>query len=521
MSAADPARRTPRRARLASVTLATAVFGLMPALLVVYDGLYHEFWRDEVQAYLEARYAPFPDFFAVMHLEGVPFLFHLLLKLYGTFLPPLATMLVVGWMGYETLLFGTYRLLRSICGDPVRSLVITLLLSLTYNYVYELGVVVRQYGMSMGLALVTLALLRDALRTGRRALVVPAAVACALGASSSPHGACVCGGALVAYTVIALLRGQLDLRSVLILAGTVPFFALTAYLAMPFAERCASVEPPMLQAPSEFSLFARQALAGSVTPQDWWVAASFGEEHFINRLGVLRGWSPSWLAAGAVLALASRSRRLLNPRELEFFDVIAIVVGWAPLLEIIVEHFWGSPRHHLFLSIPGVVVVLGWMARSPWRRWLWVAAAPFFAFELVLAARDLKMDHDLPFSDSKAVAARLAPDAHVVADSFMAHSGLLFWRPDAVLRGADQAGRRARFTRPDQEWATRVAIQPLVADECRQTPDRVFYVGTEAGSMSSCLKLVMRGTPYFEQLWTGEHPFDLWQVDCTCIARSP
>jgi hypothetical protein len=150
-----------------------------------------------------------------------------------------------------------------------------------------------------------------------------------------------------------------------------------------------------------------------------------------------------------------------------------------------------------------------------------VAAAPFFAFELILGALDLKMDHDLPFSDSKAVAARLGPDAHVVADSFMTHSGILFWRPDAVLRGADQAGKRARFTQPDRQWATRVAIGPLVAAECRETPDRVFYVGTEAaGSMSSCLKLVMRGTPYSAQLWTGEHQFDLWQVDCQCIDGS-
>src|SRR5262249_7974925 len=72
----------------------------------------------------------------------------------------------------------------------------TLAFSLTYVYAYELGAVVRQYTLGLGLALLSFAHLRDALRTGDRRRVRAGAVAAGLAALTSAHSACVAGGGL-------------------------------------------------------------------------------------------------------------------------------------------------------------------------------------------------------------------------------------------------------------------------------------------------------------------------------------
>jgi hypothetical protein len=499
--------------------LAAAVFVGEPAALMAYDAKFHEFWRDEAQACLIAVNAPFPEFFSVMHIEGVPFLFHLLLKLFGQVLSPVGALLMGGAVGFMVLLLGTYRLLLAICGDRVRSLAATLILSLTYNYAYELGVVVRQYGLSLGLAMLTIALLRDALRTGQRSYVARAAVVCSLGAMTSAHGAAICGGALVAYGIFALVRRQLSARNVGLLAMTAPFFALTGYLALPFDGRFGATNVAIAHSTEEFLLFGAQAIVGGFTPQDWWVAAGFGAPSTLDRLALARSLAAPLLLLGGVLALLSFGRRVLTLRALEWFDLVAVVTSWGPLAEILVHHYWGSPRHHLFLSVPLTVILVGWILRSLFWQYLVVTWLPYLAYGATLAWMTFALDIRHPFSDVKEAAHLLPNRAHVVADSFTRQVSYLLWRPDITMRGADQRGRYARYTISDANWQTRVPLRALVAEECSAAPDRTYYSGGFPHELgAACVSRVIRATPRTEQYRTDEQ-VDLYWVDCECLLR--
>jgi len=519
-----PSGRGLRNPSTLTVVGASALAAAMGAL-IAFDAAYHEFWRDEVHAVLLGSAVPLHRYLFAMRVEGTAFLFQLMMKLFRTMMSPEQSLLLGGGLGYGMLLFGTYRCILSICGRRLPSLLLTALFAGTYVYAYELGVVIRAYGLGAGFALLTNAYLRQALRGHEIRPVVLATVAGSICALTSIFPACLAGGSFVAFAVVSVWRHR-GVRFVLPTLGALPCFALAGFLALPFPGRVAEANVDLHRTGAVFLRLALQALSGSLTPQDWWVSASFGDPGTLDRIAMFRHWAVLGVAAGVAYSVALRLLAGWRAyRAILVFDVLAIVIGWVPLLEIIIDHYWGSPRHHAFLGFPVAVLLAGWGAqRSPggagWTSAASLAfASAWFVFQFVICARDVALDVERPFSDSKAAAALLPTDAHLVTESFTMQEGYLFWRPGIVMRGGDMAGRALPYTAADVAWTVRVPIAPLVQQECAAAPDRTFFSGERrsVSSLGGCLRLLRPKTPASEQFRTDER-FDLWQVGCLCVA---
>jgi hypothetical protein len=492
--------------------------------IVLYDARYHEFWRDEAHTYLFNEHVPLHRFLLAKKVEGHPPLYDLLTVPLVPVLSPFARILVAEAVGFGVLLFGTYRCLLSICLRPVASLVLTALFAASYVYVYELGVVVRCYALGAGFGLLTSAYLRDALRGHSLRPVwlgTAAGAACLL---SSTHAATIAAGAITAYGFVSLWRHRGILMALPTLA-VLPFLYLLYWEIEPFPGRSGELNLDLKLPHDQFVMMAKQALAGSFTPQDWWVTTVFGDPHVLDRIALLRHWG----MVGALAALAYSIVLRLAPdfksyRPVLVYDVLSIAIGSAGLLEILVNHYWGSPRHHVFLSLPAVVLASGWGAQRGYGplRHAGALALPalgaWFAFQIWVGARCLLLDVDLPFSDTKAAAALLPRDAHLVADSLTTQESYMLWKPDIVMRGGDSGGRSMGYVGFDSAWHASAPLLPMVREECGKAEDRTFFSGWgwELGGVSACLKTLRPASEHSEQTRPDER-FDLSQVDCACV----
>jgi hypothetical protein len=519
LSSALAVGRPPVHKVVAAGLLAAAV-----AALVAYDARYHEFWRDEVHTYLFNEHVPLHRFLLAKKVEGHPPLYDFLTVPLVSFVSPFGRILVGAAVGFGVLLFGTYRCLLSICRSPVASLVLTAFFAATSIYVYELGVVVRCYALGAGFGLLTNAYLREALRGHSWRPVILGTVAASLCLLSSTHAATIAAGSLTAFGLVSLWRHR-GIKMALPTLAVLPCLAVLVYEILPFPGRSSELNVDMHRAGEQFTKMALQALAGSFTPQDWWVATSFGDPEVLDRLAFLRHWG----LLGALAALAYSIALRLSPdwkyyRPLLVYDVLSVTIGWAALLEIVVNHYWGSPRHHVFFSLPAVVLAAGWGAQRGVGSMRLASAvalpllASWFAFQIWVGVRDLALDIDLPFSDTKEAAARLPPDAHLVADSLTMQEGYLLWQPGTVMRGGDNAGRSMGYVGFDNAWHMSAPIVPMLREECTKAGDRTFFSGSRGslGPLSSCLRVLRPATSHSEQLRPDER-FDLSQVDCGCL----
>jgi hypothetical protein len=502
------------------------LLALAVGALVVFDARYHEFWRDEVQPILLGANVPLHRFLTAKKADGAPPLFDLLTVPLVGVLSPLYRLLLTGAVGFGVLLFGTYRCILSICCRRVPSLVLTALLACTYVWGYELGVVIRVYGLGAGLALLTNGYFREALRAHSLRPVVLGTAAGGLCLLTSTHAATIAGGAFVAFGLVSLWRHR-GVKLALPTLAVLPCLAVVVDIMRPFSGRTSEANVNLARSAGEFVKLAMQALAGGFTPQDWWVTASFGDPGVLDFIARLRHWGHWGILIGAAYSIGLRLTDGWKAyRPLLAYDVLAVLVGWAALLEIVVNHYWGSPRHHAFFAIPVVVLVAGWGASQGFGALRWASAAalplmgPWLAFQVVVLARDLALDVELPFSDTKAGAALLAPDAHLVADSLTYQEGYMLWRPGIVMRGGDHGGRRLGYVASDPAWHMGAAAAPMVRAECDQAPDRTYYSGPSGnlGALAGCLHLLRAATPHSEQLRPDER-FDLSQVDCACVGR--
>ena len=82
-------------------------------------------------------------------------------------------------------------------------------------------------------------------------------------------------------------------------------------------------------------------------------------------------------------------------------------------------------------------------------------------------------------------------------------------------------GRRFRYIRADSEWHVEVPVPPLVAEECREAPDRVYFAGFEPalGELSACATRVEYPRILFDDHPSTWETFDLFRMDCACVAR--
>jgi hypothetical protein len=493
----------------ARALLLRALLCVLPAaLLFAFTRAHHEFWRDEAQAALIARHVPLSGLLHAMRYEGAPPGFHLLLKVLQLVLAPPTALALAGALGYAALLAGTFHLLRVVSGRARTSAVLTALLALTNTYVYELGVVCRPYGLGLGLDLAGIAELLVARRLRRPDRAVSGALLLGAAAITSDHAACVAGAALASFVLVELRRGlRLPLRAL----GSLPFFALTFYLMAPFEDRT-----PEVATAGNAALRGAFRLAGN----------------FLEAGGLAGGWwrhdgvepPPSWpafrlfAAAMGIVALTRVWTRRRRDLGAELFALGTVALSWATLLYIFVAWYAGSYRHHLFLWMPALVLALGAIAGARGKeRFPLLAAvvllAPWFGYQLALARDDVLGDLRGAFTQTKATAALLPADAHVVADRDYAILGLGLWRADLSLRAADGQGRRFTYLVVDRAWHKRVTLPPLVKEECRAAPDRTFVAVTRTplGDLAKCAARV--------QARAGMLPserFDLHRVDCAC-----
>lgn len=513
--------------RLFSRDPGALLLGVIALLVAAFSYLCHEPWRDEAGAMLEASAVPWSGLLAAMRLEGIPPLYHVLLKALGSVLPGHEALVLAGLLGFSTLLFGTRRLAEAVGASPRAALGLTAALACTYVYAYELGVMMRQYTLGLGLSLLCLAHLRIALvRGSRRSLRIGAATG-GLAALTSAHSACLAGGALLAFGLLWLARRRRLARIWPVLL-TLPCFALVVYDALPHPGRTPEANRALHHTLRVASRLAAQAVVAGVMPFDWWHASSFLPRALASLLAALRGLALWSLLAGAALALVLRVRGALLRRRLstDLFELVAVLLSWPPLLLIIVEHYWGFHRHHLFLGLPLVLVVAAWSLSRPGARplsaprALLFALVPWFLLQASLAFGDLLLDYHHPFSDTRAAAAALPPSAHVVAVDEWRTAAMLFWRPDLRLRAQSGRGRVFHYSRPDTDWHRAAPLPPIVAEECHLAPSLVFLAGPSdvLGPHADCATLIdYPRTPFADHPFTWE-TFPLHRIDCACLA---
>jgi hypothetical protein len=515
--------------------LARSAWRALPFALVVggvaaFDLRFHEFWRDEACAMLAARAVPWAMLLEHMRYEGTPPLFHAVLKVAAAVLPAPAAMVAVGALGLSVLLLGTARLLEAVSGDRRAAARATLALSFTYVYAYELGVMIRQYTLGLGLALLSFAHLRRALSGDRRALRAGVLFG-ALATLISAHSACLAGAGFLAFGLLSLARRR-PLRVWWPVVLPLPCFALVLHLASPLPDRIARGNV-YLEFPPEITFrLSMQAMVEGFMPLDWWLAESFLPRPFPDVAAALRSVSFWGVLTGAAVALAGRAARIRKRWRVEAFDVLAIVASWPALLDVILHHYWGSFRHHLFLGIPLLVLVVGWaldrrggaLFAVASRRATIALLAPWLAFQIALGAACFVLDHRYAFSDTKGAASVLAPDARVVAEQEWRSMGMLLWRPDIRMRATAWGGRPFRYWRPEVRWEQRVPVGPLVAEECRAATARVYFAGFKGGlgPLAACARRIdYPASPLWDHPFTFEK-FELLELDCACVGeRSP
>jgi hypothetical protein len=390
-------------------------------------------------------------------------------------------------------------------------------------YAYEYGVMMREYGLGAGLGLATNGYLRDALRGRSVRPVVLGTVTGALCACTGAHALTLAGGAFAAFAVVVVWRDR-GVRRILPTLGALPFLALALYLALPFPGRTSEANVDAHRPAEMFTRYALQAISGGFTTQDWWVTASFGDPRVLDLIAHFRHWGVVGIALGVAYSTILR----LTPdwsdyRPILFYDLLAVAVGWLPLLEIVVNHYWGSPRHHGFFALPVLALLAGWGLQrgggaAPWAgAGALVLLVPWLAYQYVVCVRDLDLEVRLPFSDTKEAAAMVPPGAHLVVDSLTMQEAFMFWQPTLSVRGGDNGGRHLGAIAPDPLWNMRVPLVPLVREECAAAPNTTYYSGPgySVQSILRCLKPLRTATPHSEQLRADERS-DLWRVDCTC-----
>jgi len=492
-----------RRVRaVALVAAALAIFA--------YIARFHEFWRDEAQTALVARAVPLAELLPAMRREGVPPVVYLVLKV-GLVLPPPYSLAALGALGFASLLFGTYALLFTICRSPTKSAVATAALAFTDTYSYELGVVVRQYGLGLGFALACVAYLGRAIASDERRDARLGAVFGALAVSTSVHPGCLAGSALLAYSVERLVLKR-TVRSIVEPLCTVPAYLFTFFLIAPYDRAPELLIVFHRTFASARDLLASAFLDGSVC-LGWWTPQNIdGPRHWIA------GLTGAGLLGVAALELNAMRR---HPRLTAFYAPL-LLLNAATLSYIFVVRNPGMHRHHLFLFVPWLVIALGLLLRSTDRRGLAralvpVSAAmflPWFAFEYWTAGVDLASDVRGAFSGTKAAAAMLPPGARVVSageDWFAC--GILFWRPDVSMRAQSSKGRPFRYLFQDWEWHRVVPLLPLLTEECRGAQEIYVLAAVDAPlTDTSCTRTI--ATP--SSMLPTER-FSVNSLSCSCL----
>lgn len=501
------------RATLASIARSDALLPTLFALLtLVYSLRYHEPWRDEAHTFVLAREVPLRDFLAVAHMEGAPPLFHLMLKLFGVFMPGQLALALGNAIGYAVLLFGAQQVMRSMeVSRPLAALAVVFLAT-TDMFTYEFGIIARPYGFALGLALLTIADLLRALDTRRPNELLFRAGAFA-GASTlmATHAGCIAGAALVAYGIAAVARGE-RWHAFLPLVAFAPCFYLEAWII----GEAARATPPTVNPNPTWTYgvdLAKTFYEQGLGPTRWWFTqAEYAEYdaravtaplHLALFIAVVRGFFASKQSA---------SRTGLA--------VLTVLVSWLPLTYVLVLRYGGWFRHWAHLWIPAIVLALGGLlgrSRLLPRASILVSLAglwyfvPWWQGQNWALRETLTRDRTELLSETKNVAPLLPLGSRVVGTYDWLIEPMLMWRPDLTMRASSGNGRYFRYIIPDVLWDQKVPAEELVTEECNATPTEPVYFVSQGPMGGRCLSRVEH--PQRMEAW--EH-LEVYAVNCTC-----
>lgn len=486
---------------------------LLPSALVfAYTVRYHEPWRDEIQALLIGRDVSLSEFVRAFRLEGVPPLYHLLLKVFCLVFSAPVALALASALGYAILLGGTLHLLHVLSRRVLGSVLVMLVLAGTNTYAYELGVVSRPYGIGLGFVLAGIGeiIVARRLHSSRRAL--RGALLCGLAALTSAHAACVAGAALAAYAVLEMVCRR-SLRPIIPTFAALPFFGVTWYMIAPYPERtaeaAAAVNPTLDGAWQNIALF----LESGALVRGWWIDP---------RALSASSWPVYRMFALAMFLIAVMWVFDKRHRSILYFALGTVALTWTTLLYIFVAWYSGGARHHLFLWMPAVTIALGrLLSIRPWRlrRNLVPAVtlfllAPWLVFQYSFGWENFAGDFRGPFSGTKRLATILPQNAHVVSDHDYSIVGLHLWRGDLTLSSPDGLGRRFNHLVVDRVWHNRTGLGNVLRNACTTAPDRTMLARNSMaiGSLNNCLRLIERG-----QALLVTEKSDLYRVDCSCL----
>jgi hypothetical protein len=481
---------------------------------------FHEYWRDETQTMLIARAEGLGTLWHMLRIEGVPPIVYLAMKLCDV-LPAPYSLAAFGAFGLAVLMLGCHVLVFALTRRHALALATALAFGATDTFFYELGVVVRQYGLGLGFALGCIGFLHTSLEAASRRAQWAGAACGALAVLTSAHSGCVAGGALLAFGALQLVRAR-SLRAVSPALSALPAFLLTFYIISPYALRTPEMLEPLTLTPDEKWRDAKLVLEHSVFPGAWWGHA---------RSQAAERWMlVAIVTVGLVTACSAALRALVRPRfrAIALYYGMALSFSFAALMYIFLERNGGAYRHHLFLFVPGFVVAVGATLRRLYQagssRTLAALCAlaliPWFGYQYYVCAFDLISDERERFSQTKEQALVFPQGAHVVASGGMELTGMLYWRPDLTLRSLDGRGRRLRYMYPDIHWHTRARLEPLLEEECAEAPDSTFLARDPAGEtvsarVTACLDQVSPQQP--SRL---KESFDVARLDCRCLRKS-
>jgi hypothetical protein len=482
--------------------------------VVVFDVTYHEYWRDEIQPVLIGRQWGTPGFLRVARLEGVPPGFYALCGLVDALLAPPWGLAVVGGLGYATLLGGTYTFLRAVSRRRDASLRLTAALAPTAPFLYDLGVVVRQYSMGLGLVLAGSGLMLRAIAR-RRQHVLPV-VLVLLGALTSAHATCLAVGAVCAYGLVAVTRRELSTLAKLS-ALCLPVFGAIACVLAPHSARAPQAshahEVHLLRAPIDAWLLFHRCLANS----GWW-----REEAPAWAYGGL-GVTGALLLAFYTISLIGAARARARPEAL--YLITWHVCSVLPLMYIFLAWYWGAPRHHWFVVMPLVLGFLGFAVRRNCARGpqssphlaprALLLALPCLLFHYESAAHELSMDARRPFAATRAAAPHIDPGATVVLESDHAGIGLLYYRPDLVVYAANGETGPLRSMVPNHAWQDRRSYPATLRLACaaRAAPVLAIHQSDLAAPVAACARL--RTEPVLPL--KASEAFRVSSIDCSCL----
>mgnify|MGYP001550459156 CR=1 FL=1 len=530
--------------------VALILFGLLSLASFVVATLWHEPWRDEAQAFLIAiqHWAPW-NLLAALRFEGHPPLLHWLYQLiFAATGSATTTLALVASAGYFLLCWGTYALLKNFSTAPF-ALLAAFLLATTSNYFYEFGVISRGYGMGLGAAFLTAALLFQQHQQPTAPMSWSWLLPASGGILASIHTASLTCWFL-AVSLPFLFTGKRKSRHNWhcfwpVLTLIIPI-SLTVLVGISHPDRAVTEAPvnaqnlwrALWQTPPDFlAVFTPEALtrdywesrkwfwgavwADAMYPKNWWPTPNFLSQPYSpeRRVPLLLFLLGLCFIGATVKSANSRNRTLLG-------FAIAAMGHWLVLGGLLKMFYGPQFRHSLVLTLPALLFIgcsgLWWLSQSAhWSRkviaglsilvlcnWLW--------FQWLGLVANLTYEIRYPFSQTKAIAATLTEGTAVITEKDYFLSAMKVHRPSLTLHAIELAGEPYSYVKWDR---ARSATQPLsvTAQQICTTgrPVTLALRGALPAEMQKCSHHQPQ-KPIAVPSTTGEY-FQVFDVDCSCL----